>query len=115
MTSILQSSLKQALSAADMAVGVMQLKQTGDAETDVCRQLSAFGFNGEVVHNASPAVLYEHALKMDNGTSITSTGALATISGLKTVSSLLLSISTQLWIRAAHQLISASSKNVPPR
>ena len=38
----------------------------------------------EYVHNAAPAILYEHALKYEEGSFITSTGALAVSSGAKT-------------------------------
>lgn len=38
----------------------------------------------EVVHNATPAKLYEYALRFEKGTIITNTGAMAAFSGLKT-------------------------------
>lgn len=38
----------------------------------------------EVVHNAAPSILYEHALQSEEGSFITSTGALAVSSGAKT-------------------------------
>ena len=38
----------------------------------------------EIVHNAAPAVLYEHALKNEKGSFITKTGALVVSSGAKT-------------------------------
>jgi len=39
---------------------------------------------GEIIRNASPAVLYEHALKNEAGSQISSTGALVALSGEKT-------------------------------
>ncbi|KAI3638775.1 hypothetical protein MIR68_003273 [Amoeboaphelidium protococcarum] len=41
-------------------------------------------YNRPIIHNASAAVLYEEALKYEEGSAITSTGALATSSGQKT-------------------------------
>lgn len=38
----------------------------------------------EIMHNSSPAILYEHALRHEDGSFITSTGALAVSSGAKT-------------------------------
>jgi phosphoenolpyruvate carboxykinase (ATP) len=38
----------------------------------------------EIVHNAAPSILYEHALRYEEGTFISSTGALAVSSGAKT-------------------------------
>lgn len=38
----------------------------------------------EIIHNAPPAVLYEHAVRSDPGTVLLNTGALCTRSGIKT-------------------------------
>jgi len=38
----------------------------------------------EIVHNAAPSILYEHALRLEEGSFISSTGALAVSSGAKT-------------------------------
>ncbi|KAB8037648.1 phosphoenolpyruvate carboxykinase (ATP) [Silvanigrella paludirubra] len=47
--------------------------------------LNEFGINNaEIFHNALPAVLYEHAIKFEKGSVITSTGALSASSGEKT-------------------------------
>ncbi|KAJ9442141.1 Phosphoenolpyruvate carboxykinase [Diplonema papillatum] len=40
--------------------------------------------NQDVIHNTTPAKLYEYALKYEKGTIITDTGAMAAFSGLKT-------------------------------
>jgi phosphoenolpyruvate carboxykinase (ATP) len=37
-----------------------------------------------ILHNLSPAELYEQAIKFEKGSFVTSTGALATLSGAKT-------------------------------
>jgi len=56
-----------------------------DQEDDCCHDLFDRGLlTAEVIHNGSPATLYEHALKYEPGTYITSSGALATSSGTKT-------------------------------
>jgi phosphoenolpyruvate carboxykinase (ATP) len=69
----------------------LQLKDTSvpiaDPESDCCPQLKQKGFllDGTVIlHNAPPALLYEEAMKHEEGTYIVSTGALATRSGAKT-------------------------------
>lgn len=41
-------------------------------------------YNRPMFRNAAPAVLYEEALKYEEGSAITSSGALATSSGAKT-------------------------------
>ncbi len=47
--------------------------------------LSQYGLNArEIVHNAAPAALYEHAIKFERGSSIADTGALIAYSGKKT-------------------------------
>ncbi len=38
----------------------------------------------DITHNAAPAVLYEHALQYEEGSFVSSTGALAVSSGAKT-------------------------------
>jgi phosphoenolpyruvate carboxykinase (ATP) len=38
----------------------------------------------EIIHNATPAVLYEHALRNERGSFITKSGALVVSSGAKT-------------------------------
>eukprot|EP00126_Sphaerothecum_destruens_P015765 Sdes_comp9809_c0_seq1m1340 len=57
-----------------------------DYDADICSELFHHGLSGAVhiVHNGSPALLYERALQFEKGTSITSTGALVTRSGRKT-------------------------------
>ena len=53
---------------------------------DICMELSETGLSSvaEIVHNGSPALLYERALQYEKGSNITSAGALATRSGAKT-------------------------------
>eukprot|EP00727_Mastigamoeba_balamuthi_P010675 m51a1_g623 putative phosphoenolpyruvate carboxykinase (558) ;mRNA; f:125303-127392 len=56
-------------------------------QAGVCPQLAKKGFrlsNIVIVHNASAAVLYEEAIKHEDGTYVASSGALVTSSGAKT-------------------------------
>jgi phosphoenolpyruvate carboxykinase (ATP) len=46
--------------------------------------LVGIDYNRPILRNASVAVLYEEALKYEEGTAITSAGALCTMSGAKT-------------------------------
>ncbi|SPQ98687.1 unnamed protein product (mitochondrion) [Plasmodiophora brassicae] len=67
------------------ALAVTPTASSTAKEADVCSRLASFGLNSsEVFHNSSPALLYEHALRYEQGTNITSAGALATLSGEKT-------------------------------
>ncbi|GBG63141.1 hypothetical protein CBR_g36910 [Chara braunii] len=55
------------------------------AAPEVLKQLSDAGLNGpQILYNLSPPELYEQGLKHEKGSFITSTGAIATLSGAKT-------------------------------
>jgi len=75
----------ETLMASPMAKSTKDASTKIDEEADVSRleQFQDIRIT-EVVHNGSPAELYELALKHEKGSFVTSTGALATLSGEKT-------------------------------
>jgi len=86
-----KASLQNQLKSSEVRKGISHgaFQDCGDFfnkdNYDVDKQMSDLGIEvGEVYHNASAAVLYELALKNEEGSHITSTGALSVTSGKKT-------------------------------
>ncbi|EGC35503.1 hypothetical protein DICPUDRAFT_47664 [Dictyostelium purpureum] len=82
-SSTVTESINKSLKSSTADFSPKDVHET-DIESDAIFLDEHFSGNAKVFHNPAVSVLYEHALQFEHGSAITSSGALATRSGVKT-------------------------------